>query len=286
MDPQNSLRLVSPNFSDLFVPNIEIGTFPDGDSHVHIPNLSQYHNKEVTLFHRLYPHQNHSLMELFFILDTLKDVGAKVAVVIPYMPYARQHKKLLEGEVISADVICKMLCMMGCKKLVTFDCHFLNAEGEAQYCGLNIQNFSMSKNLVAFAKEALKGEEFKIIGPDEGASYLVKAHGGTSMKKVRQEYKDNTISYRNIEKMEGELEVEGKNVLILDDMISTGSTMIKAIEKMKDAGAKSVSCAATHGLFLHDSLERLQALCQNVFVSNSIICPVAKVNILDRLLNV
>jgi len=278
-----SIRLVSPNFSDLLTPNIEVGTFPDGDSHVHIPRISSYKGEEVALFHRLYPHQNHSLIELFLILDALKQEGAKVTVVSPYLPYARQHKKLLEGEVVSADVICKMMKMMGCEKLVTFDCHFLDAEGDSEYNGLKIYNISMSKALVAYAKRVFNGEGFEIIGPDQGANYLVKQHGGQSMKKVRQEYKDNTISYRNIEKLEGMPDVKGKNVLILDDMISTGSTMIKAIEKLKEGGAKGLACAATHGLFLHDSLQRLTALCEIVFVSDSIASPVSKVSIIDQL---
>ncbi|MCL5666421.1 MAG: ribose-phosphate diphosphokinase [Patescibacteria group bacterium] len=283
MDQSAPLRLVSPNFSDILTPNIEIGTFPDGDSHVHIPHLNSFKGKEITLFHRLYPHQNHSFMELFLVLDALNEVGAKVTVVSPYLPYARQHKKLLEGEVASADVVCRMLRMMGCEKFVTFDCHFLNEEGESEYCGLKIQNHSLSKALVAHAKQVFGGEGFEIIGPDQGANYLVKQHGGQSMKKVRQDYKDNTISYRNIEKLEGELDVEGKNVLILDDMISTGSTMIKALERMKECGAKKICCAASHGLFLHDSLERLQALAEKVFVSDSIPSPVSAVSIKDQL---
>jgi len=278
-----SVRLVSPNFSDLLTSNIEVGTFPDGDSHVHIPHLNDLSGKEVALFHRLYPHQNHSLMELFLILDALKGVGAKVTVVAPYLPYARQHKTVLEGEVASANVVCKMLNMMGCGKLVTFDCHFLDAEGDSEYKGLKIYNISMSKALVAHAKQVFNGEGFEIIGPDQGANYLVKQHGGQSMKKVRQKYKDNTISYRNIEKLEGMPDVKGKNVLILDDMISTGSTMIKAIEKLKEGGAKGLACAATHGLFLHDSLQRLTALCETVFVSNSIASPVSKVSIIDQM---
>ena len=82
-----AVRLVSPNFSDLFEPNIEIGKFPDGDSHVRISGLIDCKDREVIVFHRLYPKQNTSLVTLLLILDSLKEIGAKhISVVCPYLP--------------------------------------------------------------------------------------------------------------------------------------------------------------------------------------------------------
>src|SRR5262249_27974699 len=95
-----SIQLVSPNFSDIFTPNIEIGSFPDGDSHVRIPQLTDCAGRDVVVFHRLYPKQNTALMTLLLVLDSLKEAGAKtVKVVAPYLPYSRQYKKKLNGEV-------------------------------------------------------------------------------------------------------------------------------------------------------------------------------------------
>src|SRR3989344_9294865 len=120
------MQLISPNFSDLLEPNIEIGKFPDGDAHVRIPNLLECKGQEVMVFHRLYPKQNTSLVTLLLILDSLKQQSAKkITVITPYLPYARQDKKKLNGEVASAYVICDLLARAGCHKLVTFDCHFL-----------------------------------------------------------------------------------------------------------------------------------------------------------------
>src|ERR1700722_8579224 len=139
-----AVHLVSPNFSDIFPPTIEIGKFPDGDTHVRILNLAECKNNDVVVFHRLYPEQNTSLVALLFILDSIKDAGAKnVTVVAPYLPYSRQDKKKLNGEVASAFVLCNMLARAGCGKLVTFDCHFLNKEGMAKFGELNIENISM-----------------------------------------------------------------------------------------------------------------------------------------------
>lgn len=279
-----AVKLISPNFGDIYNPNIEIGKFPDGDSHVRIPQLPLCANNDVIIFHRLYPNQNSSLIELLLILDSVKFQGAKsITVVAPYLPYARQDKQTLDGEIASAHVICNLLARAGCDKMVTFDCHFLNAEGEVKHGELLIHNFSMRDELIAHGRKEFGGEEFEVIGPDEGAAYLVKGKGGKNFKKVRKDYEENKIAYRNIDTMEGEFDVKGKNVLILDDMISTGSTMMQAMEKMRDGGAKKIACAATHGLFLYNCLYKLRKRAEIIFASDSIVSPEGQVSIKPKL---
>jgi ribose-phosphate pyrophosphokinase len=282
-----SVHLVSPNFSDIFEPNIEIGKFPDGDSHVRIPSLTNCKDSDVTIFHRLYPKQNTSLVALLLILDSVKEVGAKsVTVVAPYLPYSRQDKKKLNGEVASAYVICNLLKRAGCDKLVTFDCHFLNKEGITQFGELKIQNISMGKDLAAHAKiNSFNGEGCEVISPDAGASYLAKEHGGNSYSKVRKEYDGDKIHYRDIGEMSGDFDVAGKNVLLLDDMISTGSTMIKALEKPTTGGAKKICCAATHGLFLYNCIYKIKKFTDCVYSSDSIINEHGNVSIKQKLID-
>jgi ribose-phosphate pyrophosphokinase len=279
------VQLISPNFSDIFTPNIEIGQFPDGDSHVKINPIADCKNADVTIFHRLYPKQNTSLVSLLFILDSLKGAGAKhVSVIAPYLPYSRQDKKKLNGEVASAFVVCNLLARAGCSELVTFDCHFLNQEGSAKFGELNIKNISMGKALVEYAKAtAFLGEECEVITPDMGANYLVKDHGGKSFKKVRKEYEGNKIAYRDVGQMDGNFDVLGKNVLLLDDMISTGATMICALEKLTEAGAKKICCAATHGLFLYNCVDKIKKFTDCVYSTDTIVNDNAKVSIKEKL---
>lgn len=279
-----AMKIVSPNFSDLMAPNIEIGKFPDGDSHLRVPDLKSYNGQDIMVFHRLYPDQNNALVELLLILDALRhEKASSITVVSPYLPYSRQDKKSLDGEIASAYVVCNLLARAGCTKFITFDCHFLNQEGEAKFGELNIKNISMSAELIAQAKEVFAGEAFEIIGPDDGANYLVKDSGGQSLKKVRKAYQNGTIDYRQIETMEGDFEVKGKNVLLLDDMISTGNTMITALERMMESGAKRVVCAATHGLFLYNCLDRLRKRSETIFSTDSIISSQSTVSIKPKL---
>jgi ribose-phosphate pyrophosphokinase len=280
-----ALHLISPNFSDIFSPNIEIGQFPDGDIHVRVPPILECKGQDVVIFHRLYPRQNTSLMGLFLILDSLKEIGAKhVTVVAPYLPYSRQDKKKLNGEVASAFVVCNMLARAGCDKLITFDCHFLNKEGPAEFGELKIENISMGKALVEYAKAtAFLGEPCEVITPDMGANYLVKEHGGKSYSKVRKEYEGDKIAYRDVGQMDGDFDVKDKNVLLLDDMISTGATMICALEKLTEGRAKKICCAATHGLFLYNCVDKIKKFTPYVFSSDSIINDNAKVSIKEKL---
>ncbi|MDD2655221.1 MAG: ribose-phosphate diphosphokinase [Candidatus ainarchaeum sp.] len=269
------MRFVSPNCSDLYEPNIEMKQFPDGDDYVRLVDLKA--DGPVFLLHRLYPEQDKALMQAVLMLRTLKEKGYRTALVAPYLPYSRQDKIFKEGEAKSAEYVCEMLKWAGADRLITFDCHFMKKAGEAEYGGLKIASLSMGAELIERAKGKF-GDGFEIVSPDLGASYLVERSGGKSMEKVRGEYQEGGEAYRRIEGIRADFEIKGKDVLILDDMISTGSTMIRAAETLKQKGAKKIAFAATHGFFLKDSLQKLGAL-GDVFVSDSVPSPVSEVSI-------
>lgn len=274
------MNIVSPNFSDLLKPNIEIKQFPDGDDYVRI--LEEIKEKEVTLFHRLYPNQDQSLIQALLIVKTLKEKGVNVTMVTPYLPYSRQDKIWKEGEPLSAKYMCEMLSWAGVKKLITFDCHFLKKEGEFEYGNLKIKNISLNKKLIEYAKELFGKEEFEVVSPDLGSSYMVGSKG-KSMEKKRGEYIEGKEAYRKIEEVTANFEVKGKNILIIDDMIAGGGTMIKAVENLKKNKAKKIICCSTHGFFLKDSLNKLEKMCEVVFVSNTIPSKASKVNFMELL---
>jgi len=266
------MRVVSQNFSDILEPNVEMKTFPDGDTYVRIPDVKK---EDSILFHRLYPEQNTAIFQAVLMLDILKRAEASTTLVSPYLPYSRQDKTFKEGEALSAEIVCRLLS--DAKKLVTIDCHFLKKEGTFNYGGLEIENISANKLLIEHARK--KAGDVEIISPDAGAKYLVEEAGGKSMEKKRGEYQEGEEAYRKIESIERDFEVKGKNILILDDMISTGGTMIKAVENVKKGDAEKVYCAATHGFFLKDSLKKLKEICDGVFVTDSIPSEASEVSI-------
>ncbi|MGV8084784.1 MAG: ribose-phosphate diphosphokinase [Candidatus Bilamarchaeum sp.] len=278
------MYLISPNCQDLGKPNIEFKTFPDGDNYVRIENIKECQGEEVTLIHRLYPDQNGSIFNALLLLDTLNRVGARVNLVAPYLPYSRQDKTFLEGESLSAQVLCGLFAKAGVRKLTTIDCHFLKGEGEFEYSGLKIGNISANKLLVEHARKKVSLEPLEVISPDQGASYLVSEFGGKSMDKERGGYEKGEDAHRAVKKIDMDFEVEGKNILILDDMISTGGTMVKAIENVKKGGAKKIFAAATHGFFMKGSFDKLRLMCDGLFTTNTIANLAAEVDVKELII--
>jgi len=277
--------LISPNCRDLGKPNIEMKQFKDGENYVRVLDVEQYTGKTIYVLHRCYPEQDRSLLQLFLILETLREYAGKVIVVLPYVPYARQDKVFVKGEAKSAEIICTLIKQAGCDELLTLDCHFLKKVGSFRYGGLPIVNRSMSHSLLEYMKKRLK--EPIVVAPDLGAKYMVEEEGGSAMTKVRGGYAPlGEYAERQVAEMRAEktLDVKGRDVIILDDMIAGGGTMIKAIDILKKQGAERIMVAATHGLFLDGALAKLISTgAEEVVVSNSIVTEASKVNIKDAL---
>jgi ribose-phosphate pyrophosphokinase len=263
---------------------VMFSSFPDGDIHCIVENVEKCKDKSVLLFHRLYPNQNSRFMKLMLTIDVMKEHGAKdISVFMPYMPYSRQDKRYIPGESISADALCRVLKKAGCSTIYTLDCHFMNGEPEVKRGGLRVRSISVGDQLIAAYKKALGSSKFDVVGPDSGSSYLTEKHGGKNMKKTRGDYKDlsqeDSNSYRDIDDLlDDHIEHKHNKVLIIDDMISTGSTIIKAAERLREKGIKSIACATTHAFFLRGSYATIsQSLDMMIFYSDSIEQPNAVV---------
>lgn len=275
--------LVSQNCSYLYPSNIQLRAFPDKESHITISNLEACAGKNVQVLHRCYPKQDSSLLQLILIGKTVSAVANKVEAIVPYLPYARQDKIWKSGEVLSAEIILQMLASAGFSSLTTFDCHFIKKPGVFRYGSMQIRNFSLSNDLIAYFKQ--RKPEAVFISPDQGAFYMVDAEKGKSMVKRRGEYKNSKkTASRGIESLNADFDVRGKDVVILDDMIAGGGTMIRATKAVLENGARSVCCGCTHGLFLGDAYTKLQnAGAEEIVSSNTIASEASKIDILNVL---
>ena len=253
---------------------VHFSRFPDGDTHCVVSEPEVLHGCNILIIHSLYPDQNNRIIQLLWLLDTVREYGAtKIEVFTPYMPYARQDKRHAPGEAMSAFSLCKVIHDMGCACLYTLDCHFMKGATDTTQNGLRIKSYSMGEQLIAACQGQIGHTDFEIIGPDKGASYLTSSHGSKHMHKTRGEYTPNPEQerYRHVVKMEdSHIELNYKTVLILDDMISTGSTLLKAIDSLHGRGDFTIYVAATHGLFIDDSLTKLTKLTKGIVTSDSI----------------
>ncbi len=277
----NAEEIIFPSFKGILESNIDAKTFPDGEVYVRLPQIESLTNKKVMMYHRMYPNQDSAIFQMILALEEITKRTKKTTAYIPYMPYARQDKQVMEGEVMSARVFCKMLHNAGLERMITLDCHFLKKTGDFECEGLKITNLSAVDHLIKYFED--KYGDLEVISPDKGAKYLVEKHGGTSMTKVRGDYVSNENKiYRPVETLTLNIDIKGKNVLIVDDMIAGGGTMVKAATLCRDEGAKNVFCGATHGLLLHDAGMRLAEVgAKEIATTNSILTEYSKINVMD-----
>jgi ribose-phosphate pyrophosphokinase len=216
--------------------------FPDGE--VYLRLVTPVKGEECVIVQSTLGNDN--LVELLLFLDMLRDQGASsVHAVVPYFGYARQDKSFNSGEALSAKTNLKMLLSLS-DSVTTINCHFLDREGVFKYNGLEIKNLDAFPLLAKYFKEHLKHP--MLIAPDKGSlEYARNAAGliGCEFDFLQKK----RLSGEKVEIQTKDLDVKGKDTLILDDMVSTGGTIIEAAKLLRSQGASSVNAGCVHGVF-------------------------------------
>jgi len=228
--------------------NVEIKTFPDGEKYLRIH--TPVDGKEVIVIQTMGFRPDSLLMEMLFLNETLSEIGAaKITGVIPYFAYSRQDVSFKAGEVVSFRVVSKLLEFSGLEELYTVDIHLHRVEDAGKMFNIPCHNLTAMPLIGEFIRDNYSLNDPKVIAPDEEAEQWARAMSEeldadfVVMKKVRKGPEDVEIS-------SGELDVKGRDVVIADDIISTGGTMAEAISIAKEAGASNVIAACTHPLLI------------------------------------
>ena len=254
---------------------IEIKRFPDNEFYVRV--LSNIKGKNCVVIQSTPRHDN--LIELFIILDALQDFEAKnTSVILPYLTYARQDKRFKNGEALSAKTILKILDSFS-DLIVTINCHFFDKEGEFEYHGIKIRNLDAFPDLARYFGARLSNPV--VIAPDKGSEkYAEKA---AEILKCDFDYlSKKRISGTEVQIDIKKLDVKGKDVLILDDIISTGGTILEAAKIVRKQGARSVNVGCVHGIF-SKGLKMFDGVVDELVCTDTIPKKVSKVSV-SRLL--
>jgi len=233
--------------------------------------LDDISKKHVVIIQTTYPDQK--IIELFLLQDAVKEAGAKkITVVIPYLGYARQDKKFKDGEPVSAKAIAKLISL-NADKVITVDPH-----KEYILDFFTIPAFSCSA-VPEIAKYLKRKKIDMILAPDKGA--LDRAKKASTIIKCDFDYMEKTrIDGTTVKIKPKNLDVHNKNVAIIDDIISTGSTMALSIKELKKHGAKRVLVACTHGLFAGEAIKKLRSAgCDEIISTDTIRSDFSKVKI-------
>ena len=254
--------------------NVVFKTFPDGESYIRLEGDT---HDEVAIVQTTSPPQDSRLMQLALMADAAKRSGAKhVTAVVPYLAYARQDKAFLQGEAVSIETIASMLKVAGIDALVTVNVHQQKILDKLPFPAKNVSAVPL---LADYFKNRGLSDVF-VIAPDKGAVHIAEEAGkvlGTEYGYLDKQ-RDRYTGQVSMEKKT--FAVEGKIVIIFDDIISTGGTIVAAAKILKDQGAEKVYTACVHPLLVGDAEKRiLDAGVEEVIGTDSIPSRVSKVSL-------
>lgn len=204
------------------------------------------------------PHCNDYLMETFFMIDAARRASAEeITVVLPYFGYGRQDRKDEPRVAISASLVAHLLIAAGANRLVTLDIHAEQSQGFIQQPWDNLYASSI---FVPVIKQEIPVDNLVVVSPDVGgtkrADKYAKALGATQLAFAYKERDTKPNSTAKTLSITGD--VAGKDALIVDDILSSGGTLINAAYMLKQKGAKRVFATITHGIFLGNSLSDIE----------------------------
>jgi len=256
--------------------NPEVRIFADGESKIKIESVE---NKQCIIIQSLYPPiDRHILQLLMMIQKCRKDKALKTIVVIPYMAYARQDKAFLEGEVISISILAEIIEYFGVSRVITIDIH---SESSLSYFGNIIKNISAIPILAEYALQNIFLNNVIIISPDFGGLKRAQKFGEIIQREVTflKKTRDRLTGMVSIEDVL-DFKVKDKDVILVDDMISTGNSIIKACEVLRKNGAERIFVICSHALLLDKALDKIiQAGATEIISTNSIPNSCSKVDL-------
>jgi ribose-phosphate pyrophosphokinase len=229
---------------------IDAHEFPDGETLPTVPGVER-----TTVIYRSLDRPNPKLMPLLLAADAARRAGAERLVLIcPYLCYLRQDAVFEPGQPVSRDVICGLLGRTF-DRVVTVDAHLHRTKDFSAVMGIRADDLSAAEPLA----DALKGEAPVVVGPDrESAPWAIRIAdklGGELV--VFDKARDGD---RQVRLTTPDLSVvKGRRVVIVDDVASSGTTILAATEQLKRAGAASIEVGVVHALFGSDVEERLKA---------------------------
>lgn len=249
---------------------LEIHSFPDGEKRIRVEE--RVVDEDCVVVQSTATPADSNYMELFFIVDALKRSGSKsITVVIPYLGYQRQDHIFRDGEAVSLQVVIEALEKIGASKIITFDLHSIKIP---EFFKIPIVHLSALEMFGLKIKE-LAGEGV-LVSPDMGGIRRIKILSEQTKMPFATIVKDRDLATGKVEsgKLEGEVK---QTAFIVDDMISTGETLVKAAQLLLSKGANKVYAFATHPVFSIKNTQNLyNSPIEKIFVTDTINIPQEK----------
>lgn len=231
---------------------VHISRFPDGEIFVKI--VENIRGQDVYIIQPTCFPTNENLMELLIMVDAAKRASAaRITAVMPFYGYGRQDRKDQPRVPITAKLVANLLTAAGVDRLIAMDLHAQQIQG---FFDIPVDHLYAAPVIVKHLR-AQNVQDLVVLSPDPGGLKMAYGYAnmlGAGLAIVAKQRKSAT----EVEAINLVGDVEGKNVLMVDDLCTTGGTLSSAAKLAKDRGAKKIMACVTHGLFTEMAIDRLQ----------------------------
>ena len=231
----------------------EIRVFPDGESKITLKG--KISKGKIIVVQSIFPPVDSNLFQALSLISKAREYSSEVVIVVPYLGYARQDREFLPGEIVSMKVLGQLFKGVGASKIIVVDIH---SKIGLKLFRIKSENVTAIPDLVGYFKK-LDLKNPLVISPDQG--------GKQRAKEFADEYKSEFLALKKQRdrktgkvqiKTENLDEVQGRDLVIVDDMISTGGSIIKATEFLKKQKCKRVFVACTHALLIDNAEKKIR----------------------------
>lgn len=253
----------------------ELIRFSDGEISVEIGD--NVRGRDVFIVQSTCAPGNDNLMELLIVIDALKRASAwRITAVMPYFGYSRQDRKLKPRVPITAKLVADLITTAGADRILTMDLHSGQIMG---FFNIPVDNLNSRPVILPYLKERYGGEDLTIVSPDMGgverARNIAERLGNAAIAIIdKRRMAANQIAEMNVVG-----DVLGKTCIIVDDMVDTAGTLVKAADTLLQHGAKRVSACCSHAVLSGNAVDRIAgSRLDEVIVTDSIPVPQSKKN--------
>lgn len=239
-------------FLDVPLVDPQVRRFANGEIYCEIEK--NVRGADVFLVQTLCSPVNDNLMELLIITDALKRASAaSITVVVPHYAYARQDRKAQPRTPITAKLVSDIVTVAGATRVITMDLHAGQIQG---FFDIPFDNIYASPVFLEYIQKNIDQSNLTLVSPDAGGVERVRWYAKRLGKEIAMIDKRRTGP--NVAKAMNIVgDVEGQDVIIVDDMIDTAGTLVEAARTLKEHGAKKIYAFATHGVFSPPASERI-----------------------------
>ncbi|MEM0155399.1 MAG: ribose-phosphate diphosphokinase [Thermoplasmataceae archaeon] len=256
------------------VADVERRRFPDGELYLRIKK--DLKDQEVMMISSTT--NDESLIETMLLIDAAREFRPRsILAIIPYFGYARQHMRYNEGEPVSSKVWTYLLERFA-DKIISIDIH---DEQTLSYSSKPFLNISIMDSIASHYRD--RAIDY-VVSPDDGGSR--RSLEVAQRLSAESFYLDKKrIDSSTVEMKFPDIDIKGKNILVVDDVISTGGTILKAVKLIRERGAARVYVSAVHGLFVGESQKKIEDIADDLAVTETVETRSSKISIAKEILD-